>query len=197
MKVHHSDMVDGLIDGHLKGWRRWLAQRHVSRCPICALEYRHQGHVSRMLQDHKPQREMPESGPAFWARVKSEIESAAAATAATPAPALPRLSFRDWLSEHPALVPATALAALVIIGGVFWLTRPATPAGSVPQLARHEPPVATRPYAAVEHVETTIPDAVATPFRSEEAGVTVIWVSGLPWTEDMTEMQTLFANWDT
>jgi hypothetical protein len=49
----------------------------------------------------------------------------------------------------------------------------------------------------VVRAETAIPDTVATAIAGQEAGVTVIWVSGLPWTPDMTEMQTLFAQLDT
>ena len=39
-----------------------------------------------------------------------------------------------------------------------------------------------------------MPHAVATTVHVEEGGVTVIWVSGLPWTDNMTDMQTLFAH---
>jgi hypothetical protein len=52
-------------------------------------------------------------------------------------------------------------------------------------------------FAQVEQLKTLIPHTTATAFDSEDAGVTVIWVSGLPWTPDMNEMKTEFANLDT
>ena len=52
-------------------------------------------------------------------------------------------------------------------------------------------------FAQVDELKTPIPHSTATTFDSEDAGVTVIWVSGLPWTHDMDEMKTQFANLDT
>jgi hypothetical protein len=52
-------------------------------------------------------------------------------------------------------------------------------------------------FAQVEQLKTPVPHSAATTFDSEDAGVTVIWVTGLPWTSDMNEMKTQFANLDT
>jgi hypothetical protein len=42
-----------------------------------------------------------------------------------------------------------------------------------------------------------MPNAVATPFDTDDGEVTVIWVSGLPWTEDMPTMRSVFGDSDT
>ena len=82
---------------------------------------------------------------------------------------------------------------LVAAGAVVWLT----------QAYRSAPPmVAGRPVmtllpVTVEHVSTLIPNSVATPVETKDDDDTVIWVSGLPWTPDMSEMKTLYANLDT
>jgi hypothetical protein len=52
-------------------------------------------------------------------------------------------------------------------------------------------------FAQIDELKTPVPHSTATTFDSEEAGVTVIWVTGLPWTHDMDEMKTQFANLDS
>ena len=49
----------------------------------------------------------------------------------------------------------------------------------------------------VVRADTAIPDTAATPIQGQDSDVTVIWVTGLPWTPNMTEMKTVFADLDT
>jgi predicted anti-sigma-YlaC factor YlaD len=179
MSHHHTEAVAGLLDGQLKGVRLWLVKRHVSACPVCAAEYRHQQHVRRMLQANPPAAAMNDSPEFFWSKVKTEIQRRGEERFEAP---MPRLAFPDWLQQHQFAV-ATAAASLIVVVGILWFV------GSF-----HGTPV---DFAKVEQLRTTIPNTAATTFDSEDAGVTVIWVSGLPWTHDMNEMKTEFANLDT
>ena len=188
MSHHNTEAVTGLLDGQLKGVRLWLVKRHVSACPVCAAEYRHQQHVRRMLRANPPVAMMNDSPEFFWSKVKAEIQRRGGEQVEAP---MPRLAFSDWLEQHQFAV-ATAAASLIAAVGLLWLV------GSfygTPGVTASAPPSAD--FAKIEQLKTAIPNTAATTFDSEDAGVTVIWVSGLPWTHDMNEMETEFANLDT
>ena len=96
MSSHNTESVSGLLDGELKGLRLWLAKRHVGTCPICAVEYRRQQRVRRLLQMNPPTATM--SGPPefFWSKVKSEIQRRGEESVEVPPP---RLALADWSSN--------------------------------------------------------------------------------------------------
>jgi anti-sigma factor RsiW len=188
MSHHNTEAVTGLLDGQLKGIRRWLVKRHVSACPVCAAEYRHQQHVRRMLQENPPVTAMGDSADFFWSKVKAEIQRRGDERVEAP---VPRLALSDWLQVHQFAV-ATAAASLIAVVSLLWFVASfhGTPAAIVSAPLPAD-------LAKVEQLKTAIPHAAATTFDSDDAGVTVIWVSGLPWTRDMNEMKTEFANLDT
>jgi anti-sigma factor RsiW len=194
MNGHKSELVTGLLDGQLRGVRRLLVVRHVRRCPVCAAEYRHQRHVRRLLKANPPKIEMSGSPEFFWSKVKTEIERRGDLTAEVP---MPKLSPVDWLGQN-TLVWATAAAVVIAALGAVWFAASRQP-GHV-QVARAPSPPAPpveRTLAKVERVSTAVPNTVATVLDTEDSDVTVIWISGLPWTSDMGQMKTLFANLDT
>jgi anti-sigma factor RsiW len=180
---HQSKYLSALLDGQLTGLRRWRVTRHLRACPVCAVEYRKQQHVRRLLAANLPTATLDDSREFFWSKVKAEIERRG--DEMVPAP-LPRLSLGDWLSQHQPALATVAALLMVALGGLWTL-----------QLRRPGHVAVAPPLAEVQPVSTSVPDAVATAFQSEEADVTVIWVSGLPWTPDMTEMKTLYASLDT
>jgi len=181
---HKPELVSGLVDGQLRGLRRWLAERHLRRCMLCQADYRHTQHVRRLLAAHPPKAEMPEDAAFFWSKVKREIEARGTATVAVPEP---KLTLADWLGQHtPALASATATILFLGIAAAFHL-RP-TPATTV-----HARPLSPIVVGAA----TVIQDSTATPLPVSDQDVTVIWVNGLPWTPNMTEMKTLYASLDT
>ena len=183
---HNTESVAGLLDGELKGLRLWLAKRHISACPVCALEYRHQQRVRRLLRANPTAAAMGDSAEFFWSKVKTEIQRRGEESIEVP---LPRLALADWLRQHQF---ATAVALVIAAGSAVWFM----------QTVRRAPEVtasvaAPAGFAEVEQLKTPVPHSAATTFDSEDAGVTVIWVTGLPWTPDMNEMKTQFANLDT
>ena len=209
MRRHNTTLVTGLVDGELKGRRLRLAKRHINSCPVCALEYRHQLHVRRLLQANPPPAAMSDSADFFWSKVKKEIQRRDEESVEVP---LPRLAPTNWLRRHQ-FVMATATALIIAVGGVVWFMQtthrapevavsmpvPAPPQAPKVVVSAPTPPTPAIPpdFAQVEEVKTPVPSSTATTFDSEEAGVTVIWVSGLPWTPDMNGMKTEFANLDT
>jgi anti-sigma factor RsiW len=212
MKPHRPELMTALLDGELKGLRRRRLVRHLRLCPVCAAEYRRQRHVRRMLRATLPVPHMSDSAEFFWSKVKTEIQRRGQQRVSGPAV---RLSVSDWLLLHRPVL-ATTLAAVVAVAGAVWLLdlhrqRPAaktvaalpeppapsvTVAEPVAQLTP-EPPAVPVPapveFVEVEEPTTVIPNAVATVFNSKEAEVTVIWLSGLPWTQDMAELKTVYA----
>lgn len=186
MSRHETQTISGLLDGELKGIRRWLVERHVRACPICAVEYRRQRHVRRMLQAHPSPVEMSDSAEFFWSKVKAEIKHRGEKRVRSP---MARLVLPDWLRQYQFAV-ATAATFVVAAVCVFSLTR--APVGPT-----HIASTATAGPAGVERLKTTIPNTVATAFQTDDSQDTVIWVSGLPWTPNMNEMKTEFANLDT
>ena len=209
MSSHNTESVSGLLDGELKGLRLWLAKRHVGTCPVCAAEYRHQLHVRRLLQANPPSATMSGSAEFFWSKVKPEIQRRGEETVEVP---LPRLALADWLEQHQFAM-ATAAALVITACGAVWFMQTVRRApmvtASLPAVTASLPVVtASLPavtasvamptgFAQVEQLKTPVPNSAATTFDSDDAGVTVIWVTGLPWTSDMTEMKTEFANLDT
>jgi hypothetical protein len=181
MNHHNTEAVTGLLDGELKGLRRWLTQRHVSRCPACAEEYRRQEQVRQLLRANPAVTPMSDAPEFFWSKVKAEIQRHGDKRVAVPMPQLP---FADWLRQHQF---AAVTAAAVVIGVVGALCMPA--------VKSWEPKTAH--FTQVEQLKTPVPHAAATSFDNDDDDVTVIWVTGLPWTPDMNGMKTEFANLDT
>lgn len=186
MKAHHSEWISALVDGELKGLRRWRVQRHVSRCAPCAAEYRHLVHVRQMLAANPLTPPMSDSPEFFWSKVKREIEAREGQTADVPMPA-PGLT--EWLGQHRLALASAAAALVGVVGLVFALQTSRKP----------NPTAAIVPTAVttVEHAATLIPNTVATTLPATDSEPAVIWVSGLPWTPDMDEMKTVFAQLDT
>jgi anti-sigma factor RsiW len=182
MNRHQIETISGLLDGELQGVRRWMAVRHIRACPICAVEYRRQRHVRRMLQANPPAVQMSDSADFFWSKVKAEIKGRSAQQSRSGPLAI-------WLWRHPFALATGAMAAVAFLC-IFWLnrtlTRPASPVPSAPAS-----------LAKIERLRTAIPNTAATPVPTDDSQVTVIWVSGLPWTPNMNEMKTEFANLDT
>jgi hypothetical protein len=216
MSSHNTESVTGLLDGELKGLRLWFAKRHVGTCPVCAVEYRRQQHVRRLLQANPPTATMSDSPGFFWSKVKSEIQRRGEESVEVPQP---RLALADWLRQRQFAM-ATATALVIAACGVVWfmqmsrrapavmaslpaVTTPLpTVTASLPAVTASLPAVMPSDatpagFAEVEQLKTPVPHSVATAFDSDDAGVTVIWVTGLPWTSDMTDMKTQFANMDT
>jgi hypothetical protein len=155
---------------------------------VCAAEYRHQLHVRRLLQANPPAATMSDSPEFFWSKVKSEIQRRGEESVEVP---LPRLALADWLQQHQFAM-ATGAALVIAACGAVWFMQTVRRAPEVTASV-----VAPAGYAQVEQLKTPVPNSAATAFDSEDAGVTVIWVTGLPWTPDMNEMKTQFANLDT
>ena len=188
MSRHKTESLTGLLDGELRGIRRWLVERHVRSCPLCASEYRRQRHVRQMLQANPLTPQMSDSPEFFWSKVKREIKRRGDDPVKVP---VPKLALSDWLLHHPFTV-ATATAAVMATVGVIWLMQ--TPTRPI---AKTTPATMPASFAKVEQLKTAIPNTTATAVDSQDAQVTVIWVSGLPWAPDMNEMKTEFANLDT
>ena len=185
MKAHNPELISALLDGELTGLRRWLTQRHVNRCAACAAEYRRLYQVREMLAANQPVVQMSDSPEFFWSKVKREIQAREGRTADVP---VPTLSLSDWLGQHQfALV--SVVSTVVVVVALSFALRP-LPARVTVQII--QPPVAT-----VEHSSTLIPNTVATTIEATEAEPAVIWVSGLPWTPDMNELKTQFAQLDS
>jgi len=141
-----------------------------------------------MLQENPPVAAMSDSPEFFWSKVKAEIQRRGDERVEVP---MPRLAFSDWLQQHQFAV-ATAAASLIAVVSLLWFV---ASFHGTPAVTASAPTPAD--LAKVEQLKTAIPHTAATTFDSEDAGVTVIWVSGLPWTHDMNEMKTEFANLDT
>jgi anti-sigma factor RsiW len=179
MSRHHPEEISGLLDGELKGFQRWMVERHVRACPICAVEYRRQRHVRRMLQASPYVVQMSDSAEFFWSKVKAEIKDGEEKRIRMAKSKL----LPDWSWQHPFTV-ATGVTVAVAALCVIWLIR--TPVGPAPS--------GPASYAKVEQLKTAIPNTAATPLQPDDSQITVIWVSGLPWTPDMNAMKTEFAN---
>jgi anti-sigma factor RsiW len=186
MKAHNSELISALLDGELKGLRRWLVQRHVNRCVLCAAEYRHLHQVQQMLAANPPVRPMSDSPEFFWSKVQREIQAREGQTVEVPEPSL---SLLDWLGQHRFAL-ASAVTTLVAVVALAIALHP-------PRSAPNPVVIIQLPVATVEHASTLIPNTVATAIEATEAEPAVIWVSGLPWTPDMNEMKTQFAQLDS
>ena len=211
--AHH--LVGALADGELRGLRRWLVNRHVQRCPVCAADFRAQRQVRQVLAASRVDVRMSDSPEFFWSKVKGEIQRSGESTTplARPVPAI-----GDWLRQRQLTLAAAAM--IVTLLSLWWAlgTQPTGSSPNLPLVAKVEPaivgtpdqappselarPAPTAPprsvspspvkFAEVESADSEIPNATVTTFNSKDTGVTVIWVSGLPWTEDLSEMQTVF-----
>jgi anti-sigma factor RsiW len=188
MTGHNPELLSALLDGELRGVRRWLTERHLRRCAICAAEYRHLHHIRDMLATNRPSAAMSDSPEFFWSKVKRAIEARGQQTQVEQ---MPELGALDWIGQHGHAF-ASAVAALVAVLGILWVVHAhrAKPESAAVVVMRGN-------TATIERVTTVLEHTVATPVQGEDADVAVIWVSGLPWMPDMTTMKTSFANLDS
>ena len=201
MKLHNPELVGALIDGELKGLQRWLMQRHVNRCAMCAAEHRHQRHVRAMLSANRvPIPPMGDSPDFFWSKIKREIQAQPSQSLELP---VPRLRFYDWFDRRRYALAGVASGVFCLVAAVatVWFAqvyRSKVAAGATRiRTARAVTHVIPEPAVTVEHVSTFIAHSTATPVPTKDDDDTVIWTSGLPWTPDMTAMKTVYANLDT
>ena len=175
MKVHQTEWISALVDGELRGWRKRRVERHLRECLVCDAEYRNLVHVRALLAANPPRAELNDSAEFFWSKVKRDIERHGLAPVTAPAA---RWSPWEWVTGHAfALATAAAIMLVLLVGGLF-LPRPLR-------------------GPTVVQVATALPDTVATPLEPDDEGTTTIWLSGLPWTKDMNQMQTYFADPET
>ncbi len=190
MKHVNPELISAFVDHELRGLQLRRVKRHLDQCPLCAAECRHLGHIRGMLREnHKPV-EMDDPPEFFFHKVKSEIQARGQQTETV---TMGRLSWRDWLYLHQgALASATSMAAVIAIGlAVFWFSQ------QMPFARRDDSGRRAHGLPLIHQVATFVPHAVATVLETpstEESAVSVIWVSGLPWTDNMTELQTITTN---
>jgi anti-sigma factor RsiW len=189
MKAHDTKWISALLDGELSGLRRFFVKRHLRGCALCAAEYRRLRHVRELLATAATKPEMGDSPAFFWSKVKREIQAREGRTVAAP---FPRSSPLDWLGAH-RLAFASVAVAVVAAGLWIWMEQAGRPAPKPTVAVAALPP----PRPIVERVSTVIPNAVATTVDTKDKDVTVIWMSGLPWTPNMTAMKTKFAHLGT
>jgi anti-sigma factor RsiW len=175
MKVHQTEWISALVDGELRGRRKRQVERHLHECLTCSAEYRHLQHVREMLAANPPQPAMSDSADFFWSKVKRDIERHGTTPVEAPVPAW---SLLDWLGEHTFVLATASAIVLALMVGVLFLPRQL----SAPTVVR---------------VATALPDTVATPLEPDAEQTTTIWLSGLPWTKDMNQMQTYFSDPET
>ena len=203
MKRHNAELVGALLDGQLTGLRRWRIARHVKACPVCAAEYRKLEQVRRLLADNPAAPEMSDSAEFFWSKVRREIDRRGEQPVEVP---VPRLVLADWLRVHRlAVASVTATVLAMLIAGWLLVGRGPAPSPITVQAPRkpantmvaQTSPVKPAGLAQIASVSTALPDAVATAVEGTDSDVAVIWVSGVPWTSNMTDMMTQFANSDS
>ena len=175
---HNPELVSALVDGQLTGIRRWLTQRHVNACPVCTEQFRQEQQLCAALAANPPQIEMSDSADFFWSKVRHDIEARGAETIKVP---VPTLNLRDWLGQHRYAM-ASATTALMAVFGVIWTA----------QMDRTPPPQ----VVMVENASTELPDTEVTVYKGKDASVSVIWVSGLPWTPNLSEMKSVYDQQD-
>jgi anti-sigma factor RsiW len=101
----------------------------------------------KALADFEPGVKLPESREFYWSKIEREIQRL------EPAPQpVRRPSLASWLGR--LLVPAGAIAALIIVGLV-----------------------AIRPPGANPSTDASLADAGAFTYRDQAAGLTVVWLS--------------------
>jgi anti-sigma factor RsiW len=175
MKVHQTDLIGALADGELRGRQKRAVERHLRECLVCDVEYRKLQRVRELLAANPPQPAMSDSAEFFWSKVKREIELRGLPPVEERAPAW---SLWDWVTGHAFSLATAAAVLLAVLLGLFFLPR---------QFGG----------PTVVQVATVLPHTVATPLAPDAEGTTTIWLSGLPWTKDMNQMQTYFADPET
>ncbi len=188
MKQHPYEELDALLDGELKGFCRRRVERHLRTCPLCATEFRRHRHIKEMLQENPPAATMSDSADFFWSKVSNEIERRGKQRVRAP---LPRLQLFDWLGQQRWAM-ATVTAGIVAALGLLFVMRTGGP-GTGGLVNAPQPPSMT----TVAEATTSWPNSVATVLpAAEHPSVAVVWVNGLPWTQDMTQQQTVYAHPD-
>ncbi len=173
MSAHNPKTLNALVDGELKGIRRWFTERHLQSCAACATEFAQLQRIRQLLVDNPVSAKMSDSPEFFWSKVKHEIETREDEQVKVETP---RLSLGDTLLQHCLAIASSAVAAIAIL----WI-------GIMSPVVQSGP-------AIVKKVATSLPNTVATVVRTDSSDIPVIWVSGLNWTRDMSEMKTHFAN---
>jgi anti-sigma factor RsiW len=176
---HNPELVSALVDGQLTGLRRWLTQRHVDACPTCAEQYRQEQQLHATLAANPPPIAMSDSADFFWSKVRRDIDARGTESIRVP---VPTLSLRDWLGQHHYAL-ASATTALVAVFGLFWTAT----------IDRTPPPQ----IVMVENASTELPDTDVTICKGSDKSVSVIWVSGLPWTPNLSEMKSVYNQQET
>jgi anti-sigma factor RsiW len=173
------ELIGALLDHQLAGMQRGRVVRHIRTCSPCAQEYRLQRRVRRLIRENVASPQMSDSPDFFWSKVKAGIQARGDESfIAEPA----RLSFLDWIGTHRPVLASVA-AGVVVVLGLFMATRSAR----VPPRNLDNSPV-------VQHASVSLPNTAVSIVGESEPDVTVIWVSGLPWTRDMTEQKTVYAH---
>jgi anti-sigma factor RsiW len=187
MKVHNPKLLGALVDGELKGVRRFFVERHLHGCALCAREYRQLRRVRTMLQSTAADAPVMSDSPEFfWMKVKRQVQAQDNGRIKTSAAV-------DSIRQQQ-FVLTTCAAVVVAVLAIVWTLQHRTT--TAPSLALNSSRRAAALVAKVENVSTAIPDTDATALDTDNDNVAVIWVSGLPWTADMTEMKTHYANLD-
>jgi anti-sigma factor RsiW len=184
MKRHDPELLNALVDGELKGGRRFFVERHLRGCTVCAREYRQLRRVRAMLESTAANAPvMTESAEFFWTKIKRQIQAQHSEQIEVPGV--------DTLRQQQPVLAICVAVVVAVLAVVWTLQHRMTTA---PTLARNSSRTAAAIIAKIERVSTVIPDTDATALQDD--GVAVIWVSGLPWTADMTAMKTHYANLD-
>jgi hypothetical protein len=173
------ELIGALLDHQLAGMKRRRIVRHVRACPLCAQEYRLQRRVRQLIRENVASPQMSDSTDFFWSKVKAGIQ-VRGGESFTAEPA--RLSFLDWMGTHRPILVSVAAGSVVLLG-LFIASRSAR----VPPRNLDNSPV-------VQHASVSLPNTAVSIVGESEPDVTVIWVSGLPWTKDMTEQKTVYAH---
>jgi anti-sigma factor RsiW len=150
--------LQALLDGELAANEAAEISRRLERDPEARRLYDELALARAVLSRCEPEYPVPESREFYWSRIRREIERGESVGTARAG---------GWMNGWVRwLVPvgATALLGLLLLQRTW--------------LGSQDEPV---DLAIDHHVETLLADATSFSFRSESAGMTVVWVqSGEP-----------------
>jgi anti-sigma factor RsiW len=130
----------------------WTQRDHAAALLLTELK-----NTRQAMAESKLHLSMPESREFFWSKIEREIQRLESQTTPTPG-----ISFPAALRRF--LLPASAVAALVIAGLIAHFDAPKTIVRSV---ADSDTPA----------VETTLASATSTTYRDASEGTTLVWFS--------------------
>jgi anti-sigma-K factor RskA len=168
--MHPNEKLSAYLDGELGARERERIEQHLAACPTCASELRALRHARETFVAHAPRVESSDSHEFFWSQLKKRIEQAA------PAP----LSRPFWVQIPRWAYATVSVAMLAIVISVYFF-RTSAPIPIVSE---------------VENVQTTLPNTVATPYKSAHGNAAVIWISGI-WAPSFDEMKAQFGGQNT